>query len=103
MYPQRTKTEIYIFAKVLRDMMLQPLGEWEVMVQNELTGENVASQGIEKIKNKILGDVNRGLVWKVLAKEDRYDTPYYNAQLEEMKKVYNGRKQPPLFCFMASF
>ena len=46
--------------------------------------------------------MNRGLAWKVLAKEDRYDTSYYNAQLEEMKKAHpNLTVENNLHCFVS--
>jgi hypothetical protein len=92
----------YRYAKLLRDMMLKTLEEWDAMVQNELTGDHVESQSIEKIKNKILGEVNRSLVWQVLAKEDRFDTPFYNAQLEELKKEHpNLTVDNNLHCFVS--
>ncbi len=89
-------------AKLLRDMMLQTLEEWNVIVQKELSSEQVNAQCIEKIKNKILNEVNRHLVWKVLAKKDRYDTPYYRAQLEELKNAHpNLEIVNNLHCFVS--
>ena len=76
----------YKYAKILRDLMLEALGQWEKGMDKELSSQDISKTSIEKIKNYIKNEANRALVWKSLAKEDRYDTPYYKAYLSELRK-----------------
>ena len=101
-YPYLVQCEENLGIVVLYGLERGQFEEWDAMVQNELTGDHIGPQSIEKIKNKILDEVNRSLVWKVLAKEDRYYTPFYNAQLEELKKEHpNLTVDNNLHCFVS--
>ena len=76
------------YAKLLRDMMLDTFESWSELVDKELTDLQVEPQSKERIMGPIQEEVHRSLVWKVLAKEDRYDTPYYRRQLQELMKLH---------------
>lgn len=76
------------YAKLLRDMMLDTFESWSELVDKELTDLQVEPQSKERIMGPIQEEVHRSLVWKVLAKEDRYDTPYYMMQLQELMKLH---------------
>jgi hypothetical protein len=82
----------YQYAKLLRDMMLESIEAWKSILDKELAERGIESQIIENIKEVILHEANAQLVWKVLKKEDRYDTPYYKSKLEELKKLHPNLK-----------
>ncbi|WP_319756926.1 hypothetical protein [uncultured Sphaerochaeta sp.] len=82
----------YQYAKLLRDMMLESIEAWKTMLEKELGDRGIESQVIENVREVILQEANAHLVWKVLKKEDRYDTPYYRSKLEELKKLHPNLK-----------
>jgi hypothetical protein len=89
-------------AKLLRDMILKTLEEWDSMVQEELADDQMDPQTIERIKDSILNEVNGKLVWKALAKKDRYDTPFFRVRLEELKRIHPDLKiEKNLHCFVS--
>lgn len=82
----------YQYAKLLRDMMLESIEAWKNLLDRALVDRGSDSQEIENIREVILHEANAHLVWKVLKKEDRYDTPYYRSKLEELKKLHPNLK-----------
>jgi len=78
----------YQYAKILRDMFVHTLETWESLIRAKLAQKNVKSESVERIINAITQEVNYKLVWKVLAKQDRYDTPFYRKELQELRSLH---------------
>ena len=85
-------------AKTLRDEMVQCILQWERTATTELSAACKSEAVAKTIQNSILQAAYSGLIWRTLSKAERYNTPYYQKILRELRQehpdleVVNGMK-----------
>jgi hypothetical protein len=73
------------YAKNLRDIIVAAITEWESTIVLQLLKEKLSNEEIVAIKETILKEAYDRLVWRTLLKTERYNTPYHNKKLDELR------------------